>query len=68
MGTVLYSETRGHERAHCASSCSAVGDENTTVQNNVDKLTSRFNSPVLTNKLVTAKRSSCAGFQPGERL
>jgi len=49
----LYSETKGSGKSTlCQLVARLFGDENTTVQNNVDKLTSRFNSPVLTKKLV----------------
>jgi len=49
----LYSETKGSGKSTlCQLVGRLFGDENTTVQNNVDKLTSRFNSPVLTKKLV----------------
>src|SRR6056297_4095760 len=49
----LYSETKGSGKSTlCQLVGRLFGDENTTVQNNVDKLTSRFNSTVLTKKLV----------------
>jgi hypothetical protein len=49
----LYSETKGSGKSTlCQLVARLFGDDNTAVQNNVDKLTSRFNSPVLTKKLV----------------
>ena len=49
----LYSETKGSGKSTlCQLVARLFGDENTAVQNNVDKLTSRFNSPVLLKKLV----------------
>jgi hypothetical protein len=49
----FYSETKGSGKSTlCQLVARLFGDENTAVQNNVDKLTSRFNSTVLLKKLV----------------
>jgi hypothetical protein len=49
----FYSETKGSGKSTLCELLSRLfGDENTAIQNNVDKLTSRFNLPILAKKLV----------------
>jgi hypothetical protein len=49
----LYSATKGSGKSTlCQLAMKLFGDENSVSQNNVDKLTSRFNTTVLSSKLV----------------
>ena len=53
---LFYSETKGSGKSTlCRLVARLFGEANTSVQNNVDKLTSRFNLPVLTSKLVISE-------------
>lgn len=53
---LFYSETKGSGKSTlCKLVAKLFGDENTAVQNNVDKLTSRFNMSVLNSKLVISE-------------
>lgn len=53
---MFYSETKGSGKSTlCKLVARLFGYENTLVQNSVDKLTSRFNMPVLTSKLVVSE-------------
>jgi len=49
----LYSSTKGSGKSTLASICAKLfGVENSSTENNVSKLVSRFNAPVLENKFV----------------
>lgn len=53
---LFYSETKGSgKNTLCKLVARLFGEENIAVQNNVDKLTSRFNMPVLNSKLVISE-------------
>ena len=52
----LYSMTKGSGKSTFSRICSVLfGEENSSVENNVSKLVSRFNSPVLEKKFVTCE-------------
>ncbi len=52
----LYSSTKGSGKSTlCQMVRTLFGEENSVTQNNVDKLTSRFNLPILTSKLVVSE-------------
>lgn len=52
----LYSATKGSGKSTlCELARRLFGEENSTTQNSVDKLTSRFNLPILTRKLVISE-------------
>lgn len=67
---LLYSETKGSGKSTlCKLLARLFGEDNTSVQNNVDKLTSRFNMPVLTSKLVISEEVNLpAGSSKGNAL
>lgn len=52
----LYSMTKGSGKSTFSKICSLLfGEENSSVENNVSKLVSRFNAPVLEKKFVTCE-------------
>jgi hypothetical protein len=56
---LLYSKEKGTGKStFCDLARTLFGPENTATQNNVDKLTSRFNSYALTNRLVISEELS----------
>ncbi|GGO61723.1 hypothetical protein SAMN05444398_11758 [Roseovarius pacificus] len=59
---LLYSETKGSGKSTlCKLVARLFGEENTLVQNSVEKLTGRFNMPVLTSKLVISEEVNLKG-------
>ena len=55
----LYSQTKGSGKSTLSKVfASLFGDENSSVENNVSKLVSRFNAPVLEKKFVTCEELS----------
>lgn len=52
----LYSQTKGSGKSTFSKLCALLfGEENSSVENNVSKLVSRFNAPVLEKKFVTCE-------------
>lgn len=52
----LYSESKGTGKStFCELAARLFGEENSITQNSVDKLTGRFNMPILTRKLVISE-------------
>lgn len=56
---LLYSRQKGTGKStFCEIARTLFGEENTATQNNIDKLTSRFNATPLTNKLIVSEEFS----------
>lgn len=59
----LFSSTKGSGKSTLAAVCAKLfGEENSSTENNVSKLVSRFNAPVLQNKFVICEELN---IQPG---
>ena len=61
----LYSMTKGSGKSTFSKLCSLLfGEENSSVENNVSKLVSRFNAPVLEKKFVTCEELNIPAGSP----
>lgn len=62
---LFYSETKGSGKSTlCKLVAKLFGEDNTAVQNSVDKLTSRFNMSVLNSKLVVSEEVNLRADSP----